>query len=330
MTNKSRIVEVILVGFPGLSPTFFPLVSSVLFLIYIMSLFANGTVISLIILKAQLQKPMYVVIANLAASDLLFDTITLPKIVARYWFGAESMSFFECLFQVFWVHMLGTMDAFILLLMSIDRYVAICRPLRYSSMISNHRLGYACTLFGFLTSLTPLYAALSNSTISYCGRFRINSCFCNNIIVHALACEDISFQRYLSFALALFVLLTPLAFIIFSYVIILAMVHSSRNGQKAFYTCTTHLFVIALYYIPRLFVYTADLMPVKPSADINVLLLCLYTFTPHVANPIIYCLRTEEIKQTLRSVLEKHLNSRIHQNVSIFSIRDLQATHSLS
>ncbi|KAM5180842.1 olfactory receptor 6B1-like [Mantella aurantiaca] len=307
MTNKSRIVEVILVGFPGLSPTFFPLVSTVLFLVYIMSLLANGTVISLIVLIVQLQKPMYVVIANLAASDLLFDTITLPKIVARYWFGAESMSFFECLFQVFWVHMLGTMDAFILLLMAVDRYVAICRPLRYSSIISNHRLSCACVLLVFLASLTPLYATLTNSTISFCGRFRINSCFCTNSIVHTLACEDIYLQKSLGFVLALFVLLTPLAFIIVSYVIILAMVHSSRNGQKAFYTCTTHLLVIALYYIPRLFIYSTDMLQVKPSADISVLLLCLYTFAPHLANPIIYCLRTEEIKQTLRSVLEKHL-----------------------
>lgn len=312
MSNQSRIIEVILVGFPSLSPTFFPLVSTALFLVYIMSLFANGTVISLIVLKEQLQKPMYVVIGILSASDLLFDTITLPKIIARYWFGAATMSFVGCLFQVFWVHQLGTMDAFIIMLMAIDRYVAIHRPLRYSSIISNKRLGNACIIFVFLTSLAPLYAALSDSTISYCGRVRINSCFCTNIVVHALSCDDISFQKYLTFALALFLLLTPLAFIIFSYIIILAMIHSSGNGQKAFYTCTTHILVIAVYYIPRLFAYTADLMPVKPSADINVLLLCLYTFMPHVANPIIYCLRTKEIKQTLRSILEKYLTTRVN------------------
>ncbi|KAM4702145.1 olfactory receptor 52K1-like [Discoglossus pictus] len=148
-----------------------------------MSILANTTVIALIILKKHLHQPMYIIIANLALSDLLFDTITLPKIIAKYWFGAASMSFFECMFQLFWIHHLGSVDSFIIMLMAVDRYVAICKPLHYSSLMTNKLVVLICYL--------------------------------------------------------------------------------------------------------------------------NVMLLCLYTFGPHMANPVVYCLRTKEIKQTIENLIKR-------------------------
>ncbi|KAG8541261.1 hypothetical protein GDO81_004104 [Engystomops pustulosus] len=310
MTNQSTPVEIFLVGFPSLPLRFHIPVSVVMFLVYIMSLFANGTVIGLIILKESLHKPMYIAIANLAASDLLFDTITLPKIIARYWFNDGTMLFVACLFQVFWVHNLGTLDAFLLMVMAMDRYLAISRPLHYSSMISNKHMAVACILCVFVSSIAGSIVISLNVTLVFtCGRTRINSCFCTSSNVHSLGCGDVTFSRLVVFSTAMIVLLLPLTFIIFSYISIIRLMYSSTKlvkGQKALYTCTTHLLVVSLYYIPRLFIYITNQTQLILDADVNVLLLCLYTFLPHMANPIIYCLRTKEIKQLFKNILKRH------------------------
>ncbi|XP_056414573.1 olfactory receptor 2AT4-like [Hyla sarda] len=309
MTNQSTTSEIVLVGFPSLPLRFYLPVSLIMFLVYISSLSANGTVILLIILKESLHKPMYMAIANLAASDLLFDTITLPKIISKYWFEDGTMPLSACLFQVFWVHFLGTLDAFILMVMAMDRYVAISRPLQYSTVISNKQMVVACTLCLFVSSIAGLIGVSVILTLVFtCGRTRINSCFCSSSSVYGLACGDVTYPRLVGFCNAMVALLLPLSFIVFSYAAIIRILHSSThlgNGQKAFYTCTTHLLVIATYYIPRLFVYITNQTKLTLNADVNVLILCLYTFLPHVANPIIYCLRTKEIRQIIKPILRR-------------------------
>ncbi|XP_053312598.1 olfactory receptor 2AT4-like [Spea bombifrons] len=309
MANRSKAFNVELIGFPGLQEKYFNLVSATLFLVYIISLAANGTVIGLVMMKKQLYQPMYVIIANLAASDLLFDTLTLPKIVARYWFGSGSMSFSECLFQMFSVHHLGTVDSFIIMLMAVDRYVAICKPLRYPSIMTNRVTGLSCSLCWIMTMSTPSVTLYLNSQISYCGRYKIIGCFCTNMGVNALSCTDISYTRQVVFGLAMVVLLGPLSFIISSYIIILTTIQSSSqfvSGKKAFYTCFTHLIVIGLYYTPRVFFYSFNQIYPVFTTDQSILILCVYTYVPHMASPIIYCLRTKEIKQICRNLFVRH------------------------
>ncbi|XP_075449383.1 olfactory receptor 1E16-like [Ascaphus truei] len=320
MANQSDIFEFVLIGFPGLPQTFHNLVAAAMFLIYIISLFANGTVKIVIIRKEHLHQSMYVIIANLALSDLLFDTITLPKIIATYWFGAGSMSFSGCIFQLYCVHFLGTVDSFIIMLMAVDRYVAICQPLRYSSIISNKLVAILCGFFWVFAAIISSAVAVLIAQLPFCGPNKVKNCFCLNSAVTVLACVDTTSIRRIAFTLAMFVLLLPLAFIIFSYIIIIKTIHSStrsENWQKAFYTCTTHLFVIGLYFVPRVFVYISSQVRLILNADLNVLLLCLYTFVPHVANPIIYCLRTKEIKRTLENVFKSKISIRIENGHSI-------------
>ncbi|KAG8431872.1 hypothetical protein GDO86_019664 [Hymenochirus boettgeri] len=312
MANQTETFIVILVGFPGLPQRLYGLVSVLMFLIYMASLLANGTVILLVILKANLHQPMYVLIANLAISDLLFDTITLPKLIAKYWFGNGTMTFSACLLQMFLVHYFGSIDSFIIMLMAIDRYVAICKPLRYSAIITKKVLALSCTFSWVVLATFPALTSVTlNSQIIFCDNItnKINSCFCTNIGVTSLSCTDITFVKQIVFGLAMVALLVPLSFILLSYIIIIKTIRSStrsENWQKAFHTCTTHLLVIILYYVPRVFVYSANQVKLIIDADINVLILCLYTFVPHVANPIIYCLRTKEIKEMFGHLLEKN------------------------
>ncbi|XP_075705991.1 olfactory receptor 6B1-like [Rhinoderma darwinii] len=310
MANQSHstVLEFVLLGFPGLAEKFYPVVSITIFLLYNVSLYANGIVIVLIILREHLHQPMYVIVGNLAFSDLLFDTLTLPKIVSKYWFGEGSLSFSVCFIQMFFVHYLATLDSFIIMLMALDRYVAICKPLRYHTIISNRLVTFLCLLFWLFAAIIGFIITTLGLWLPYCGPNRIKSCFCSLTPVAVLSCADSTSARRTGFIIALFAHLCPLSFIIFSYIIILSMMCSlgpSKNWQKAFYTCTTLWFVIGLYFIPRLLVYTYNQFQLIPNADVNVLLICLYTFAPHFASPVIFCLRTEEIKRTLRNVFNR-------------------------
>ncbi|KAG8453158.1 hypothetical protein GDO86_004831 [Hymenochirus boettgeri] len=308
MGNQTQVSEFILLGFPGLSERYDVPVSIGLFITYVTSLFANATVILLVICNRHLHLPMYVILANLAASDLLFDTITLPKIIAKYWFGAASISYCMCIFQLFCVHYLGTLDAYIIMLMAIDRYIAICQPLRYSLLMTNKVTGLLCFFFWIIASIIAVVAAILDSNIPIYSKNKIKSCFCTNMAVTALACTDVTLEKKIIFCLAMLVLLLPFAFTIFSYIIILKAMCSRNhfeNWRKTLYTCSTHLLVIGIYFVPRVFVYISNQVQLFLDEDLNVLLLCLYTFVPHVANPIIYCLRTKEIRRTLGKFFRK-------------------------
>ncbi|OCT93398.1 olfactory receptor 56A5 [Xenopus laevis] len=298
MSNQTTVTEFILLGFPGLHPNFFLPVSLTIFLAYIVSLIANSTVIILIILREQLHHPMYIIIANLALSDLLFDTITLPKIIGKYWFGAGSITFYGCFFQLFCVHSLGSLDSFIIMLMAIDHYVAICKPLRYHSIITNKLVTLLCYMLLPFAALFGLAMTLIAVQLPYCGPNRVNNCFCASQFVIILACSDVTLEKRNRFITGMCVHLFLLAVIILSYILIIRAVHLSANNgnqQKAFYTCTTHLIVIGLYFIPRLFAYCTSQIPLILDPDLNVLIVFLYTFIPHLANPIIFCLQTKEI-----------------------------------
>uniref|UniRef100_A0A8C5PGC2 Olfactory receptor n=1 Tax=Leptobrachium leishanense TaxID=445787 RepID=A0A8C5PGC2_9ANUR len=312
MANNSGDNGFILVGFPGLPEKFHPLASVTMFLVYIVALTANGTVIILIALRHQLHKPMYLIIANLALSDLIYDTITLPKIIAMYWFGDGRISFSVCMFQLFSVHNLSSFDSFILMLMAVDRYVAICKPLRYSSIITNRLSAFLCGLLLLVASICGIIGVSLTSQLAFC-KFNVRNCFCHNSVVLPLTCLDSHSTTRVVFILAMVVLLIPLTFITFSYLVIIWTISSSKgNWQKAFYTCSTHLLIIGMYYGPRLFVYVCDQLRWILNPDLHILLLCLYTFVPHLFSPIIYCLRTQEIKNTLKNIFERRSSSFPH------------------
>ncbi|KAG8540570.1 hypothetical protein GDO81_019037 [Engystomops pustulosus] len=307
MANQTDAMFV-LIGFPGLPVMYHTVVSCLLFLVYVVALSANSIVILLVIWKEHLHEPMYIIIVNLSLSDILFDTITLPKIIAKYWFGAGTMTLSSCMFQLFCVHFLGSVDSFIIMFMALDRHVAISRPLRYSAIITKRRTILFSIFLWVFASLTSLVNAAWHASFPYCGSRKINNCFCVNMAVMGLACGDISLLRQTVYYMAMTVLIGPLCYIIISYIFIIIKVCSSvRNEglQKAFYTCVTHLFIIAMYFGPRMFVYTAYQVNLVFSLDFSVLLLCIYTYVPHILNPIIYCLRTQEIRQVIGTLLRR-------------------------
>ncbi|XP_069828862.1 olfactory receptor 56A5-like [Dendropsophus ebraccatus] len=311
MVNQSNVAEFVLLGFPGLSEKFHIAVSISFFVIYNIALFFNGIALILIILHAHLHQPMYIIVANLALSDLIFDTFTLPKIIAKYWFGDGSLSFMTCFFQMFFVHTLGSLDSLIIMLMAIDRFVAICRPLHYSSIITNKVVMVICFIFWLIASLIGLSIAIMGAILPYCGPNKIKNCFCAFASVVGLSCADSLPTVSTAFTIGLVAHLLPLSFIIFSYIFIIWKIFKIAhvgNWHKVFYTCTTHWIIIFLYFVPRLTVYANNQFHIISDADVSVLLTCLYTFVPHFTSPIIYCLRTEEIKGNLSNIFRKTLS----------------------
>ncbi|KAM5181196.1 olfactory receptor 1M1-like [Mantella aurantiaca] len=301
MGNQTVSFEFELTGFPGVPQKFHTLISFLIFIMYIIMFVTNGAVFTMIILKEKLHKPMYILIANLAFSDFLFDTATLPKMIAKYWFDGGRISFLACLMQMYLVHWLATMDSEIFMLMAFDRYIAICNPLRYSSTVTYKLTVFLCSLMWFSMAVITL-VTLIIAKHPFCGPNQVVSFFCNSSTLMRLACVDMNSTREILLIVALVVLFGPLALVMLSYAAILFSILSlSHSGgwRKAFHTCVTHLFVITLFYVPRVFVYIANYVKLVLTPDLGVFLIVLQSYLPHLANNFIYYLRTEEIKNII-------------------------------
>ncbi|KAM5180843.1 olfactory receptor 56B2-like [Mantella aurantiaca] len=305
MDNQSETYRFVLVGFPGLPERFHAIVSIPFFLIYTVSLCANSMVITLVASKRNLHQPMYIIIASLACSDLLFDTAILPKVISKYWYGADAMSYHECFLQMTIIHICNPLDSFIIMLMAIDRYVAICKPLRYHAIVSNRAIAASCLMLYSMALIIGLCVMSLANQLPYYGVNKIKNLFCAIGTTAVTARVNVVATLLKAYYIGLACHLGPLSFIVFSYGVIIASVCSSgrsRSWAKALYTCVTHWFVIAMYNVPRLVVYTYEQLPTKPHPDIYVFLICVYTFVPHASSPIIFCLRNEEIKKTLANI----------------------------
>ncbi|KAM3936261.1 olfactory receptor 10A4-like [Leptodactylus fuscus] len=315
MANDSNSFDFVIVGFLGLQEKFYPVFAALMFCVYCISLCANTIVIVITCLEEHLHQPMYIIIANLALSDLLFDTTTLPKIISKYWFGSESISFSACFLQMAFVHTLNCLDSLTLLLMAFDRYVAICRPLRYHAIISNRVSMFLCVAAWFAAAFVGTYVMTWTVFLPYCGPNRVRNFYCSMAPVAINSCMDSSDIRRNGLYAGLIMHMGPFSAIVVSYVIIILNICSMshlENWQKALNTCITHWFVLIIFYIPRIVDYGYH-SQVIPNADVAALMICIYSYVPHVCSPIIFCLRNKEIKRTLGHLGKKML--RFWKNV---------------
>ncbi|XP_044058899.1 olfactory receptor 52B2-like [Siniperca chuatsi] len=302
-TNITTIKDFIITGFPGLPPEYYGPVSVLLLLIFLTIMVGNAFILAVIMYERTLHKPTYLIFFHLAMTDMAFGIVTLPKIIAIYWWNDTISSFGACFTQMYFVHSLGAIHSLILLIMALDRFVAIWFPFQYPAVITNKAVSIACSLCWVVTFIRMLGIVLHALTLPFCNLNIITQCYCDHISITQLGCgENVAYVKNVSLVNALVNLLVPLTFIIFSYfsiiIAVLKMSHTERR-HKVLSTCAPQIFITCLYYVPRCFVYLADNLGFSLSTDARIVVTMMYSLIPAVVNPTIYCFKTKDIKEAL-------------------------------
>ncbi|KFV18958.1 Olfactory receptor 6B1, partial [Tauraco erythrolophus] len=301
--NDSHIHEFILLGFPTIMELQ-ALLFVIFLIVYLLTVLENIVIITLIRRNHQLHKPMYFFLGHLSFLEAWYITITVPKLLINFLVKNKNISFTGCMVQLYFFIALVCTECVLLAVMAYDRYVAICHPLRYP-VIMNHKvcmqLAVGSWLVGFLTSMLKVFFI---SQLSFCGPNVINHFYCDISPLLNLSCTEQLVAETVDFIFALLILFIPLFVIIISYMCIISTTlctSMARNRKKAFSTCVSHLTVITIFFSATLFIYARPRC--IPSLDLNKLISMIYTIVTPMLNPLIYCLRNQEVKDTLRKVL---------------------------
>ncbi len=158
---------------------------------------------------------MYIIMLSLSLSDIGFCTAALPKVISRYWFNDGYIGFYVCLFQRQMIHYFVTLNSFIMMIMALDRYLAICYPLRYPVLMTNRTMRLLIGFSWVTAMIVPTNSLMQTLKLPFCGPNMIAHCYCDGIAINQLACADATLTKLNAYAVAMFVLLVPFSFIIF-------------------------------------------------------------------------------------------------------------------
>ncbi|MBZ3874669.1 Olfactory receptor 52H1 [Sciurus carolinensis] len=295
----------ILLGIPGLEQLH-DYVGIPFFMIYLAALAGNGVLLYLIFMERSLHEPMFFLLSLLAATDLILSSTCVPKTLSIFWLGPQEITFPGCLTQMFFLHFSFAMDSAILLAMAFDRYVAICFPLRYSTIltpqvISKIVMGIISRSFCIIFPCVFLLKRLP-----FCRTLSIPHTYCEHIGVARLACADISINIWYGFAVPVMTVISDLMLIGISYTLILHAVFNlpSWNArQKALSTCGSHVGVILTFYMPAIFSVLAHRFGHNIPHSFHILFANLYVTFPPAINPIIYGVKTKQIWDKINLLL---------------------------
>ena len=269
--------------------------------LYLMTILGNLFVAFLIIIDSHLHSPMYFLLANLSFVDFCFSSETTPKLITDFLKDNKAISFGGCMSQILCVHFFGGGEMVLLVRMAYDRYVAICKPLHYSSIMNRQKciwLVLTSWIIGFVHAASQLAMILD---LPFCGPRIVDSFFCDIPEVIKLACTDTHTLRILINADSGVLATTCFIFLLISYTYILVTVHlrSKDGASKALSTCTSHITVVVLFFGPCIFTY---LWP--PSITwVDKFLAVFYTVITPLLNPAIYTLRNKEIKNAIKRLI---------------------------
>ena len=269
--------------------------------LYLMTILGNLFVVFLIITDSHLHSPMYFLLANLSFVDFCLSSVTTPKLTTDFLNDNKTISFEGCMSQILCVHVFAGGEMVLLVSMAYDRYVAICKPLHYSSIMNRQKciwLVLTSWIIGFVHATSQLAMILD---LPFCGPRIVDSFFCDIPEVIKLACMDTHTLRLLINADSAVLATTCFILLLISYTYILVTVHlSSKDGaSKALSTCTSHITVVVLFFGPCIFTY---LWP--PSITwVDKFLAVFYTVITPLLNPAIYTLRNKEIKNAIKRLI---------------------------
>uniref|UniRef100_A0A8C3S6Q5 Olfactory receptor n=1 Tax=Chelydra serpentina TaxID=8475 RepID=A0A8C3S6Q5_CHESE len=300
-TNITNPSTFILLGIPGLEVAHV-WISIPFCIMYIIAVLGNFTILLIVKTEPSLHGPMYYFLCMLAVTDLVLSTSTLPKMLSIFWFNSREIDFSACLTQMYFIHCFLAMESGILVAMAFDRYVAICHPLRHSTILTNRVvaiIGLAVVLRGGMLVLPYPFLA---RRWPYCRTNIIPHSYCEHMAVVNLACADSRVSNYYGLFLAFFLSSLDGCFIAVSYTQILRAVFSlpTKDARlKTFGTCISHLCVMLASCIPALFSFLTHRFGHNVALHFHILIANMYLLVPPMLNPIIYGVRTKQIRDRL-------------------------------
>ncbi|CAM9406608.1 unnamed protein product [Rangifer tarandus platyrhynchus] len=304
-SSKFQVSAFILLGFPGIH-SWQHWLSLPLALLYLLALSSNILILIIINQEATLHQPMYYFLGILAVVDMGLATTILPKILTILWFSAKTISLPECFVQMYAIHSFVGMESGIFVCMAIDRYVAICQPLSYSSIITKSFVVKATVFMALRNSLTTIPIPVLAAQRHYCSKNQIEHCLCSNLGVTSLSCDDRTINSVYQLLLAWTFMGSDLGFILVSYALILHSVlklNSMEATSKALSTCTSHLILILFFYTV-IIVISITHSATMTFPLIPVLLNVLHNVIPPALNPMVYAFKNKELRQGLCKLLK--------------------------
>uniref|UniRef100_A0A8D1BTN3 G-protein coupled receptors family 1 profile domain-containing protein n=1 Tax=Sus scrofa TaxID=9823 RepID=A0A8D1BTN3_PIG len=275
---------------------------------YLLAVVGNVTILAVVKVERSLHQPMYFFLCMLAVSDLVLSTSTMPKLLAIFWFGARRIDLEACLAQMFFIHCFATVASGIFLAMAFDRYVAICEPLHHASVLTRAmvgRLGLAALLRGVLY-IGPLPLMIRLRLPLYRAQIIAHS-YCEHMAVVTLACGDTTINNLYGMGIGFLVLILDSLAISASYVMIFRAVMRLSTPEarlKTLGTCSSHICAILVFYIPIAVSSLAHRFGRHVPPHIHILLANFYLLIPPILNPVVYAVRTRQIRERLLHILK--------------------------
>ncbi|XP_030047846.1 olfactory receptor 1C1-like [Microcaecilia unicolor] len=309
--NETEVIEFVLLGLTD-RVALRGLLIAVFLAMYLINMLGNGTMISVISGSPQLHSPMYIFLCNLSFVDLCFTSVTVPKMLSNLISNKKTISYSACITQLYFFVAFAGSECVLLSIMAYDRYVAICNPLHYFTIMNKKvclSMSAACLIICFLNSLLH---TLLVYRLSFCNSNLIEHFFCDFTPLLKLSCTDTSINELVLFTEASLIAVLPFLIILISYFRIInaiLKIQSTGGRHKTFSTCSSHLTVVILFYGTLIFMYF------RPSSSYALekdkIASVVYNVVSPMVNPFIYSLRNRDVKLALKTALQRKLSLRI-------------------
>nr|XP_006123431.1 olfactory receptor 52B2-like [Pelodiscus sinensis] len=281
----------ILVGIPGLEP-WHPWISIPFALMYTAAVLGNCGLLLLIATQRRLHEPMFIFLSMLAVADMLLSTCTVNA----------------CLTQAFFLHFGVTVESAVLLAMGFDRYVAVCDPLRYTIMLTNEKIRKIATAVVLRTFCVIVPVVFLLKRLPFCASNIIPHSYCDHIGVARMACADISIDIWYGLAVPIGTIILDFVLIAVSYVLILRAVFklpTKDARHKTLGTCGSHVCIILLFYVPAFFNFLTNRFGHNIPKHVHILLADMYVLIPSVLNPVVYGMKTKQLREQMVCALSR-------------------------
>ncbi|XP_012864091.1 olfactory receptor 12D2-like [Echinops telfairi] len=300
MLNQTSVTEFLLLGVTDIQELW-PLLFVVFLTLYLINVAGNGAILMIVICDPKLHLPMYFFLGNLSCLDICYSTVTLPKMLENLLSPTKTISFVGCISQLHFFHFLGSTETMLLAVMAFDRFVAICKPLRYTVIMNHQRCTQMAGTVWVIGFFHALLHTIMTSCLNFCGSNHIHHFFCDIKPLLELACGNTELNEWLlntvtgTIAMGSFCL----TFLSYFYIILHLFFKTCSCSMlhKALSTCASHFMVVTLFYVPVLVTYA------RPSSgssmDLERVIAIMYTVVTPVLNPLIYTLRNKDVRRAL-------------------------------